>query len=87
MKHKTRLIFIALIIYVAITVINQQRILDSYKYAQADLDKQIEEAKEYQTELNLNKDNINSLQYVEKVARKKLNMYYPNERIYVDSDR
>ena len=87
MKKRTKLIFIVLIVYATITIINQQKTLNSYKTTQADLDEQIEEAKNYQEELNINKQNINSLEYVEKVARKKLNMYYPNERIYVDSNK
>lgn len=87
MKRKMKLVFVALIVYAAITIINQQKTLDSYKEMQADLDEQIEEAKEYQEELNLSKQNANSLEYIEKVARKKLNMYFPNERIYVDSNK
>ncbi|MCI8587693.1 MAG: septum formation initiator family protein [Clostridia bacterium] len=87
MKKRTKLIFIVLIVYATITIINQQKTLNSYKTTQADLDEQIEEAKNYQEELNISKQNINSLEYVEKVARKKLNMYYPNERIYVDSNK
>lgn len=87
MKKRTKLIFIVLIVYATITIINQQKTLNSYKVTQADLNEQIEEAKNYQEELNTNKQNINSLEYVEKIARKKLNMYYPNERIYVDSNK
>lgn len=87
MKNKTKLVFVVLIIYAAITIINQQKTLNSYKTAQTNLNQQIKEAKDYQEELNTNKQNINSLEYVEKVARKKLNMYYPNERIYVDSSK
>lgn len=87
MKKKTKLIFIVLIIYATITIINQQKTLNAYKDTQANLNEQIEEAKNYQEELNMNKQNINSLEYIEKVARKKLNMYYPNERIYIDSSK
>lgn len=87
MKNKTKLIFIVFIIYAIITIINQQKTLNSYKATQEDLKEQIEEAKNYQEELNISKQNINSLEYIEKVARKKLNMYYPNERIYIDSSK
>ena len=38
-------------------------------------------------ELNINKENANSLEYIEQVAREKLNMYYPNEKIYVDNSK
>lgn len=87
MKKKTKLIFIVLIVYATITIINQQKTLNAYKATQKDLNEQIAEAKSYQDELNVNKQNINSLEYVEKMARKKLNMYYPNERIYIDSSK
>lgn len=87
MKNKTKLIFIVFMIYAIITIINQQKTLNSYKATQEDLKEQIEEAKNYQEELNISKQNINSLEYIEKVARKKLNMYYPNERIYIDSSK
>ncbi len=87
MKKKTKLIFIVLIVYATITIINQQKTLNAYKDTQKDLNEQITEAKNYQDELNINKQNINSLEYIEKMARKKLNMYYPNERIYIDSSK
>ena len=44
----------------------------------------IEEQKEYKKELAKKKDNVSSLDYIEKTAREKLEMYYPNERVYVD---
>ena len=30
------------------------------------------------------KTNINSLEYIEKIAREKLDMYLPNEKVYID---
>ena len=84
MKSKTKLIFIAVIVYAAITIINQQKTLDSYKIAQAELENKIEEAKEYQEELNISKENINSLEYIEKVAREKLGMIKSDEIVFVD---
>lgn len=87
MKKVTKLIAIALLIYVVITLINQQKILNSYADTQNDLTKEIEQAKEYTEELENSKKNANSLEYIEEVAREKLNMYYPNERIYIDSSK
>ena len=43
-----------------------------------------DEKKEYKEELIATKDNINSLEYIESVAREKLNMYMPNEKVYID---
>ena len=44
--------------------------------------KQIAEETEYQQTLMAMKDNINSPEYIEQIAREKLDMYLPNERIY-----
>ena len=30
------------------------------------------------------KENVNSTEYIEEVAREKLDMYLPNERVYID---
>ena len=87
MKKITKLIIIAVMIYVIITLINQQKILNSYKNTQNEMAKQINQAEEYGQELQISKENANSLDYIEQVAREKLNMYYPNERIYVDNSK
>ena len=42
------------------------------------------EKEEYQETLANKKANINSKEYIEQVAREKLDMYLPNERIYID---
>ena len=90
MKNKINLlkkiIFIAILIYAIITVIKQQKILNTYAAQSANLDTQIAEAKEEQQKLNEEKENVNSSEYIEGVAREKLDMYLPNERVYVDSE-
>ena len=90
MKNKINLlkkiIFIAILIYAIITVIKQQKILNTYAVQSANLDTQIAEAKEEQQKLNEEKENVNSSEYIEGVAREKLDMYLPNERVYVDSE-
>lgn len=87
MRKLKNIAVIAFIIYAMTTFINQEKVLSSYKEQEMQVANQIEEAKEYQEELNINKENANSLEYIEKVAREKLNMYYPNEKIYVDSSK
>lgn len=87
MRKLKNIAVIAFIIYAMTTFINQEKVLSSYKEQEIEVANQIEEAKEYQEELNINKENANSLEYIEKVAREKLNMYYPNEKIYVDSSK
>ena len=87
MKKLKNILVIAFIIYAVTTFINQEKVLSSYKSQEEEVANQIEEAKEYQEELNLSKDNANSLEYIEQVAREKLNMYYPKEKIYVDNSK
>ena len=87
MKKLKNILVIAFIVYALTTVANQEKVLSSYKEQEKQVAIQIEDAQEYQEELNISKENANSLEYIEQVAREKLNMYYPNEKIYVDSSK
>lgn len=87
MKKLKNIVVIIFIIYAMTTFMNQEKVLSSYKEQEQQVANQIEEAKEYQEELNISKENANSLEYIEQVAREKLNMYYPNEKIYVDNSK
>ena len=87
MKKLKNILIIAFIIYAVTTFINQEKVLSSYKEQEEEVAEQIQDAKDYQEELVLSKENINSLEYIEQVAREKLNMYYPNEKIYVDNSK
>ena len=88
MKNKLikKLVFIAILIYAIITFINQQKILNNYSEQKKNLNSQIAEASDYQTQLHEEKDNVNSPEYIESIAREKLDMYLPNERVYVDTE-
>ena len=72
-------------IYVIFTLVNQQKTLNQYDNENEELAKQIEVQKSYNEELNQQKENVNSLEFIEEMAREKLGMYYPNERVYVDN--
>ena len=87
MRKVKNIVVIAFIIYAMTTFINQEKVLSSYKEQEAQVASQIEDAKEYQEELNISKENVNSLEYIEQIAREELNMYYPNEKIYVDNSK
>ena len=86
MKRKIflKIIMIVLIVYVVFTFINQQKTLNAYKTEQVYITSKIQEAEEYNDTLNSQKDNINSPEYIEEMARTKLDMYLPNERVYID---
>ena len=86
MKRKIwkRLLIFVIATYVVITLVNQQKTLNQYGQDKEELISQIEEQKEYKDELAKKKEDVNSLDFIEQTAREKLDMYYPNERIYID---
>lgn len=85
MKKVYRNIIVAIfLIYFIVTVISQQKTLNQYKSETAAYSKQLETAKESNDELLETKANVNSPEYIEEVAREKLDMYLPNERVYID---
>ncbi len=90
MKNKNgllkKIIFVAVLIYAIITFINQQKILNNYTSQLNTIKVEIAEAKEQQEKLNDVKENVNSLEYIEILAREKLGMYMPNEKVYVDNE-
>ena len=71
-------------LYVMFTLMNQQKTLNQYQEDRNELSSQIEEQKEYKEELAKKKNDVTSLNFIEQTAREKLDMYYPNERVYVD---
>lgn len=79
-----KILFIVIAIYVVYTFFSQQKTLNAYKTDQNRYSEQIAEEKEMQEELKATKENINSKEYIEEVAREKLDMYLPNERVYID---
>lgn len=83
-KFLGKLIILSVTIYAVFTITNQQKTLNQYSDNVEELKAQIAEQNEYKEELNNQKDNVNSLDFIEQTAREKLDMYFPNERIYVD---
>ena len=78
------LILLASIIYFVFAFINQQTKLTSYNKDISYYSTQIEELENKKEELIAIQENVNSEEYIEKVAREKLDMYYPNETVFVD---
>ena len=81
------LILIFVVIYAIFTFINQQSKLNVYNQGISYYSSQIEDLKDKQEELLATQENVNSPEYIEKVAREKLDMYLPNETVYVDSNK
>mgnify|MGYP003372566689 CR=1 FL=1 len=86
-KHKKiyrNLLIIGIAIYVIFTLLNQQKALNQYAQDSSELASKIQIEKENKEELAKKKDDVTSPEFIEKMAREKLDMYYPNERVYID---
>lgn len=75
---------LAILLYVSITFINQQKSLNAYSNEKLALKEKIEAQEEHHKSLLATKENISSPEYIEQLAREKLDMYLPNERVYID---
>ena len=82
-KKICRIIIAVIVIYTIVYFINQQKKLDKYKTEQAYYESQIEELKTEQDELKKEQASMDSPEYIEEQARDKIDMYYPNERVYI----
>lgn len=80
-------LLITIIVYAFFTFINQQSKLNSYSKDISYYNTQIEELKEKKDELLMAQENVNSEEYIEKIAREKLDMYLPNETVYIDANK
>ena len=84
-KKFIKIIFLIIVgIYLLYIFIDQQKTLNSYKKTKDYYAQQLSEQEQYREQLTTLKNNINSPEYIEKIAREKLDMYLPNERVYID---
>ena len=82
-----KLIVVALVIYAVYILYNQQVKLDSYASEKQYYQDQINDLNEQKEELIAEKENVNSPEYIEDIAREKLDMYLPNEKVFVDMNK
>lgn len=83
-KMYKKLLIILVLGYLIFTLINQQKVLNQYSENSKQLASKIQEQEAYKEELSAEKENVNSKEFIEQMAREKLEMYYPNEKVYVD---
>lgn len=81
--YKKVLLLIALC-YIVSIFISQQQTLNAYQAEIGKYEEKIVKAEETKESLVAMKENVNSPEYIEKIAREKLGMYLPNERVYID---
>jgi cell division protein FtsL len=72
-----------ILIYTVVTFINQEKKLDTYASQKQYYQSQIDDLESEQEDLKDEQENVNSSEYIEEQAREKLDMYYPNERVYI----
>lgn len=87
MKKKFKInkfIIIGIIIYILYTFISRQQVLNSYRKEEQIYLDLIAQEKQHNSELLETKQNIDSTEFIEQIAREKLGMYLPNERVYID---
>ena len=82
-----KVIVLIFVVYFIYTILTQQKTLNSYAKEREMYNEQIDLAQDEQNELKKIKENINSDEYIEQIAREKLDMYYPNERVYIDIEK
>ena len=82
-----KILILVIGIYVIYIFANQQKVLNSYKVSEKYYEEQIESKLAYKESLYNKKNNINSEEYIEEAAREKLDMYLPNERVYIDTSK
>lgn len=75
------------VLYAMYVLYNQQTKLDAYNNEKAYYESKIESLKADQEELLTEKENVNSPEYIEEMAREKLDMYLPNEKVYIDMSK
>lgn len=86
-KIGIRFILIAVAIYAIVVFVSQQKLLNTYALEKDQYQNQINSAKQEQNKLNETLDNLNSTEYIEDIARNKLDMYLPNEKVYIDVNK
>lgn len=87
-KSKFWFIIIALILlYSGYISVNLKGLLESKKEQHADLQNKITLQKKQKAELEKQMKNVNSDEYIEKMAREELGMVKKNERVYIDVNR
>ena len=61
--------------------------LNKYNDELAYYQSQVEDLNEEKNDLLNQKQNMNDASYIENIAREKLDMYYQNERVYIDVNK
>ena len=83
-KKLYRIILIVFLVYCITIIVKQQTKLNSYVAESKYYETQIDSLNEEKKQLLETQESVNSPEYIENMAREKLEMYLPNEQIFVD---
>lgn len=86
-KIVLKIFFFLIIGYVLYIFGQQQSAINKYAMEAKYYENLIEEENAKNIQLTKEKENINSDEYIEKIAREKLGYIMPNETIYIDANR
>jgi cell division protein FtsL len=81
------LVFIGLAVYFSYTFISQEAVLDRKNNEMKTIEAKITGENKQNETLKKQKDTMNSDEYIEKIAREKLGMVKPGERVFVDVNK
>lgn len=81
------IILLAVIVYAFFSLINTQKKINQYNKDIKYYSEQKEELNSKKEELLARQENVNSEEYIEEIARKQLDMYLPNETVYIDNSK
>lgn len=75
------------VFYFAYTLVSQQVSINRKNAEIQALESQVQEAESKAEKLNEEVENLQDPEYIEKIAREKLGLVRPNERVFVDSNK
>lgn len=79
-----RFVIIGVLLYFIYVCVTQQQSMAMYEREAENYKEKISTAQKENEKLQYIKNHVDSTEYIEDVAREKLGMYLPNERVYID---
>ena len=83
-KTYKKILLFVVACYIVNIFVSQQKTLNTYHSEIDNYEEKIAIAENTKQSLIEMKENVNSPEYIERIAREKLGMYLPNERVYID---
>ena len=82
-----KVLFFLMLFYLSINLVSQQQLIENKYNELAEVEKKIAAETALADELRLEKDTLMSDESIERIAREKLGMIKPGERVFVDMNR